>query len=486
MVAASHRDAVFDLLDFAHGLRWEDLPWDIRQRAIMHVIDGFGAIISGSGMSITRKVQEEVDGWGAATRVHVPALNIWASVPGAALLLGTMARALDFDDVHEGAFVHPSASAIPTAVIMAQLPHRVTGPQFLTAIVVGMEWCARLGLSPRSSPHESGMSQTFQLGLLAATVSGGLVMGLRHERLHNACGLAYGALSGNLAALSEGDISIPVQHGLMTMNAATAVRLAGRDISGPRDLLEGRYGYFNVFHRGAYDRSTIIDDLGSHFTFVDTSIKAFPAAKPLHPAIVAALGLRHDLAIPSDNLRRVSIGVNAFAKEVAGTPLEAKQRPATAPQMQFSLPWAFAVSYATGKAGPAQFSTDALSSREAVALAQRVDVHVDSSLEAEHNRAIGPVTVAVETDDGRVFRRTATDVPGQPASPMSDDELQAKFVTCCTYTGIGADRGRAAFADLRALEECDDVGQWLQTVIDDAVLVDAAAPANVRLSRVRR
>lgn len=458
------RDAIFDLLRFAQGLKWQDLPDTVRRSALMHLVDGFGAVISGSAVAATRKVQREVESWGIRTPVRVVALDLVTSPPGAALLLGTMARALDFDDVHERAFVHPSASSLPSAMVMAQLADGVTGPQFLAAFVVGLEWCSRLGLSPHSPPHESGMSQTFQLGLLGATVTGGLVAGLDDDRLHDACGLAYGTLSGNLAALSEGDMSIPVQQGLTTMNAVTAVRLAMRGISGPRDVLEGKYGYFNVFHGGAYDRSVIVERLGQDFAFAGTSVKAFPAAKPLHPGIVAALSLREDLQIPPNRLRRVAIGVNAFAMDVAGAPLKEKQRPRTGPQMQFSLPWAFAVSYAKGRAGPDEFSTEALSNHAAVALAQRVDVHVDDSLQSEHRRGIGPVNVEVETDDGRVFRRAVSEVPGQPTSPLSDRALQDKFMTCCTFAGIEADRGEELFAQLRMLEDCEDVGRWLRTV----------------------
>jgi 2-methylcitrate dehydratase PrpD len=65
--------------------------------------------------------------------------------------------------------------------------------------------------------------------------------------------------------------------------------------------------------------------------------------------------------------------------------------------------------------------------------------------------------VSVRLRDGREFTREARDFPGMPSRPLSEDELERKFVALTA--AADPDAAHALYARLRQLETASDVSK---------------------------
>ena len=107
------------------------------------------------------------------TALKVPA-------PNAAHVNATMVHALDYDDVHEAAVMHPGVIAIPTAMALAERKGSLSGKELITIVALGSDIMCRLGLSttPGRSPIEVGWHQTTLFGFMGAAAVAGRTLGL--------------------------------------------------------------------------------------------------------------------------------------------------------------------------------------------------------------------------------------------------------------------------------------------------------------------
>ena len=105
----------------------------------------------------------------------------------AALVNGTLAHALDFDDTHAASVMHPSAPAVAVALAMAETTG-ASGMRFLTGVAAGIELNCRLGMVAPGAFHEAGQHPTGSLGTVSAAMVAAWFLGLGEEGIVHAAG----------------------------------------------------------------------------------------------------------------------------------------------------------------------------------------------------------------------------------------------------------------------------------------------------------
>ncbi len=134
------------------GVSATTLPDRVARATARSVLDAVGVSVGASGIG---------DGCGpflrlAATRdrsgsCHVLGTGLRVDVSLAALVNGALAHALDFEDAHDGAMVHPHAAPVAAGLALAEQlassGRPVGGRRFLAAIAVGADLVCRLGSS---------------------------------------------------------------------------------------------------------------------------------------------------------------------------------------------------------------------------------------------------------------------------------------------------------------------------------------------------
>jgi 2-methylcitrate dehydratase PrpD len=345
-----------------------------------------------------------------------------------------MGRARDFDDVHEAAVLHPSVSVVPAALAAAELRGGVTGREFMAAVVLGVDLTCRLGMAPARGPNVSGMSTTWQCGAFGSAAAASKVLGLDAGETLNALGIAYSQASGNQQSIIEGATVVRVQQGLTTRAGITSALLAARGVTGPKEVLEGRFGYYLVYHRGEYERGAILDGLGERYEIVNTSIKPYPCCKWTHQAIEAALGLVREDGVEPGAVEAVDVRLNRQAYNLVCEPMQLKRRPRSVVDAQFSVPFTVAAAMVRRGVSLNTFTEEGIRDPEILEMAQRVEATVDPGIEAQYGRMIAPEVVEVRTTGGETRVRLVEHVRGSPRAPMSFDEVVEKFRGCVAYS----------------------------------------------------
>lgn len=264
--------------DFCEQLRYEDLPHDVIKRTKLLILDTVGIIIRArhdaeSTSSLVSAIEKLEMSNGSC---QVFSDNKSYSPSAAALLNGTLAHSLDFDDTHAEASLHSSAPILAAALAAAEM-NKSSGQQLITACVVGYEIQIRLGLAGGSSSHyKKGFHPTATCGIFGAAAAAGYLMGLTKEQYISAFGIALSQSAGSMQFLTDGAWTKRSHVGQAAQNGLSCAIMASEGFKGPSKAFEGQWGYFHSYASGG-DLEKAIDGLGKKFETLNLGVKPYPS-----------------------------------------------------------------------------------------------------------------------------------------------------------------------------------------------------------------
>lgn len=458
------------MVRWARGLRYEDIPASVIEQTKLRLLDLAGAAWAGTQADGIPQLIDVVTAWGGSPQHSVIGSQLRTSLPLAVLVNATVARALELDDVHEKALLHPTVATAPIALGIAEGSH-VDGRALLTALVAAQEVTCRLGLAPEyhvSGPKHRprGWSFTYQAGTLGGALLAALLRGLDDDHILDALGNAYTALAGNQQAIKEATLAIRVQQGLCAQTSVQSVDLAEAGITGPHEVLEGDFGWLTFWHGGSYDRDVLVSDLGSRWEVAGTSIKPYPVCRITHNAVSATLEVVADAAVPLDEIERLVVHVNSQESwDEVVHPLDRRRSPISAMDAQFSLPFVCAVAAVHGSVTLEHVSESAVRDPVVLAMAARVDPVLDPGHDQAEGRVIPmPITVDLHTRDGRVVSRRSATPLGHPGRPLSWDQVAAKVGDCVRWGSSPVDQSAVdeVLTRIEKLENEENAGVIMQ------------------------
>src|SRR4030042_4568168 len=131
------------------GLRYADLPETAVEAAKREVVDSLATALGGSGKAGVKELVALVKEWGGKRQSTIIAHGIKCPAPSAAQVNASMIHALDYDDGHQAALVHVGCVAVSTAFAVAERMGGVNGKELITAIALGGDFTARLGMASK-------------------------------------------------------------------------------------------------------------------------------------------------------------------------------------------------------------------------------------------------------------------------------------------------------------------------------------------------
>jgi 2-methylcitrate dehydratase PrpD len=437
------------LADFAHELRFERLPDDVVERAKLHALDALGCGLAASERGLGGEARAwVVDEWAPLGRAAQLLGRGGPAAPSeAALANGMLCHALDYDDTHPEALVHPSTVVVPAALAVAQT-HGATGQQLLTAIVAGVETATRLGLVAPAAFHERGLHPTSVCGVFGATMAVCSLLGLPADTTTAALGLAGSTSSGLFEYLAEGTATKPFHAGWAAHAGVVCAALATRGAAGPATVLEGRFGIYRAL-LGADCGEALAEqlaDLGSRWETLAVAIKPYPACHFIHAALDAVRELR-DQGLEADGVAALAVGLPADALPIVAEPAERKLAPATAYEAKFSVQFSVAAMLAGGVVDLGTYEGASLADPRVGELAGLVEV----SAAAREDR--GPLfgIVTAQLEDGSTRLADVAHPTGTPERPLKLDGVLAKFHANADGT-LGRERAAALADTMLSLE----------------------------------
>jgi 2-methylcitrate dehydratase PrpD len=409
-------------------IHYEDLPDKVIDIVKCEILDSLAAALSGSSAPGIGELIDIIQEWGGNRQSTIIAGGIKCPAPDAALVNGTMIHTLDYDDGCQASLVHVGCTAVSTGFAVAERMGKVTGKDLITSLVLGTDFMNRLALAsrPKGSIVGSGWFPTALYGYMGAAAVAGRIMKLDREAMLNALGIAYHQCAGNLQCIHDGSIVKGIAAGLAAKGGITAAIMAERGITGARNCLEGKAGFYNVYHGGDYDARILIEDLGERFETEKISFKPYPCCGHSHAAIDAILSLRSKYRIKPDQIQDVSVYAGD-AGYILCVPLQEKQNPQTMIDAQFSLPWILATALVKGKVSLEDFTKEAIQREDILKVSRKVTGRLDSSLT---RRGVGPSRVAIRLADGSELKEYVEFCLGSIENPMTFNDCIKKFKEC--------------------------------------------------------
>jgi len=414
------------LAAYVAGLKFEDIPREVRERAKALTLDFLGSAIRArrdaeSTPALFKTLEAlALDGPGDST-VFGDARAFTPTV--AALLNGALGHSLDFDDTHADASLHPSAPVVPAAFAVGELVG-ASGRDVLTAIVAGYEVCCRLGIALDPTSHYArGFHPTATAGTFGAAAASAKLFGLPKERIVAAFGVAGSQAAGSLQFLVNGGWNKRYQVGASAMNGVIAATLARNDFVGATESIEGKHGFLVGYTDSAHPEK-VTAGLGQVYETMNVGVKPYPSCRYTHAALDALIAMRREHNLTPGQIRRVEIGLHRNGITLTGD-AATKRHPTSVVGGQFSMFFTGAVALDQGRFGWDDY--DRLGDAAIDELADKFDVVQDDRLEQGCKHPFG-ARVRITTEDG-VHERIHADPSGEPNSFPDAQAMAQKFLT---------------------------------------------------------
>jgi len=406
-----------------------DLPAGVVDATKKEILDLLGVALGGADQPGATHVCALVKEWGGKEESSLIGSPQKVPAPHAAQANATMAHALDFDDVHEAAVMHPGIASIPVVLAVGEAVGRLPGREMIAATALGVDMMCRLALAttPGKSPIALGWHLTSVFGYMGAAAVAARILGLDEEGTVNAIGIGYHQSGGNGQCVKDGALAKRLGPGFAVRGGIAAALMARAGVTGAKNSLEGEWGFYRQYAGGDYGSEALTAGLGERFEGVNVAIKPYPCCRGIHPAIDAALALRAEMNLRAGDIRDIVLAVTDAHMALLCQPLESKKSPRSPVDAQFSIPWGVASALLGGRAGLDDFSEQAVGNPAVLELTRKMRVEVDNTL---HKPGPEPTRVTVTTRDGKTFSKVVQNPLGSLERPMSFDNCARKFRDC--------------------------------------------------------
>ncbi|HET9650966.1 MAG TPA: MmgE/PrpD family protein [Usitatibacter sp.] len=434
------------LAEYAANLRYDDIPEAVLARSRQCIADTLGACVLGSSLPWGRMVEAHArrHGAGGTSRIAGSGTNVHA--PAAALANGVFAHGFELDSLRQpGAGVHPGASLVPALLAVGESVG-ASGRDVLVAFVAGCEVLFRIGAATHHSSEARGFHAPGLTGPFGAAIAAGRLLKLDAAQLGNALGIAGSFCAGLLAFnhAQQGSMVKRLHLGRAAEAGVVAASLASEGYEGPDTVLEGRHGFLETFCERP-EAGLLTRGLGAGFETLRICLKRYACHITAHTPVQSVSEMREEGGFDGRDV--ATITVRAGPKVLAQ---HANRDPRDVMEAQYSVPFCAAIALYDDPLDPLAFSERSLKDAGIREAARRLALE---PLPEATRLSSWSSEVIVRLTDGREFARTADTFKGTPATPMSMEELRAKFMRCTAGFG-DAER---LFEQALALERVSDV-----------------------------
>lgn len=419
------------------------VPEAVFEHAAVCLIDTLGCIVAGQKL-FSEKVSAYDDSFVSETgNCSVIGIQKKDTAQTAALLNGISAHALELDDGHRIGMVHLGAPIIPALLAVAE-KENLSGRDLLYGIVIGYEVAIRLACAIQPGCKLRGYHATGICGTVGGAMAIAAALNFDEEQRKAAFSAAVSSSAG-LLEMIEGDTELkPYNAGRAAMDAVAAAYIGKARFKAPEDALGGKRGFLAAFTDEP--KMKYIEEFVPGIYYIDTIYnKPYAACRHCHPAIEAAMIIRQqdgfDLsAVESVDIETYALAVKGHDHTVIKGINSAKM----------SIPYSFAVSLVTGKGGMNEYTETYVSDNTVLEIASKVHVADREDLTAAcPQQRIAEVTLHA---DNRTFSARVEYPKGEPENPVSQKDIEDKFIGLAAFAGVSVENAKDVIADIERFD----------------------------------
>ncbi len=443
-------NATEKLAKFIVETRLETIPGPVVHTAKRSIVDTIGVALAAGGELVAKSISAYVRGMSEGGAATVIGASLRTSPPWAALANGTLAHALDFDDTNWSMGGHASAAVLP-AVLAQGEAQGASGPEIIEAFIIGFEVASKLGAGTSMGLYNNGWHPTSVLGTMGAAAAAAHLRGLDVETTRLVLGCAASQASG--VRSNFGTMTKPLHAGLAAEAGVRAAGFVSAGITANSGILEAPIGYCVAFSgKDGYRLDEITGRLGSPYVFEKpgNNLKPYPCCMSAHASIDALRDLIAEEDLSAEGVERIDLAL--MAPNLSNL---SYHEPKTGLEGKFSAEYTLARMLTDRALTLGTFTDEAVNEPAVRETMKKVHVHLAENEELIQG-ASRPITLTVQTGDGRRLEKRANISRGNAGWPLTDEEVRDKFRDCAG-TKFGPEKTGEALSALDRLESASDI-----------------------------
>ena len=448
-------------VDIAERTNFDALPASAIHSAKRSIVDSIGCALGAYGEAPIRALRAIAARMGSTESATIFGDRSRTSMEWAALVNGSMIRYLDFSDDHFGGSgdtgPHPSDNL--GGILSAAQALGRNGKQAIEATVIAYEGCGQLtdltamigGGWDYAVYHSVGTS----LGVSK-------LMGLSSAQIANAISLAV-VTNITLAETRFGQLSnwksMAGPNGSRV--GVSAAILAREGITGPPMPFEGRTGFIRQLD-SPFEITEIGGDGATPYKIDRTFLKTLPLRYAMQLPVAIAFEVRNRVRVDEIENVRVFMEYRRFTT-VRRADYPDPWDPQTRESADHSAPFLIGIALLDGAFTEATFTPERFRDPAVLEFLKKIELRED----AEYTKAF-PGTYRcrfeVTLGSGEVVTVYQENPRGHPDNPMSDGEIEEKFLRLATSV-LPETGARQLLDQLWALEELEDLDEILSLMV---------------------
>jgi 2-methylcitrate dehydratase PrpD len=365
-----------------------------------------------------------------------------------------VAHAVDFDDTLWTYIGHSSSVVFSAALAVAEWLDR-DGTQLLTSFALGVEAAHRIGSQVISRLTRRGWHPTPTVGVFGSATASTILTGGDTRQIASALTVATNLAAG--LRQNFGSSVKPLASGWAAFSGVMASGLAQEGISGSKDALEGRQGFFSAFTGTVPEGPLNNETRDLALVSPGPGFKIYPCCTGTHPTIDAILAIRKDRSFTLNEVASFRIEVTPEVLDELIYPVPSDGR-----QARFSLPYCAATALVYGCVECEHFQDQSLTDPRVIAVMQQIDVQVSEKLRRLGGEHCPAARVTVSLRCGAKIQKTISSARGNPGNPLSHEEMERKFYQCAAMAGVPMKKAKRFLLQIRTLSQIPSIGAWMR------------------------
>jgi len=414
----------------------------VRELAGQCILDYLGVALAAAQDPLVQILLDEMVEAGGSPQSSIIGHSARLPMLSAALVNGSAAHALDYDDVNMAMPGHPSVAILPGLLALAELKGS-SGREVVTAFVAGYETACRIGAALQPGHYNFGFHSTGTVGTFGAAAACAWLLGLDAEAAATALGIAGTQAAGLKSQF--GTMCKPFHAGKAAQNGLLAARLAQRGFSSRTDIVECSQG-FALTHGPDFVPNAALATPAAGFHLLANLFKYHAACYFTHAPIECARRLRVEHRLTPDMIAGIALRLDTSCDRVCNIPV-----PVDGLQSKFSLRQTVAMALAgVDTASLGAYSAENARDPGLIKLRDRV------RFDWQNNWPQTLCELELELVDGRCL--TARHDAGVPAADIAEQgaRLAAKFDGLVAPV-LGAPRARELREMICGLDDVADI-----------------------------
>jgi 2-methylcitrate dehydratase PrpD len=430
------------LAKYAVNATYDQLPANVRREGVRTFLNWVGVAVGGSRHETIDVAVKALSPFSGPAQAQLLGRKERFDISTCAFINGVSSHIFDFDDTHLKTIIHP-AGPVASAILALAEYRPVAGPEFLNALVLGVEAECRIGNAVYPEHYSLGWHITGSCGPFGSAVACGKLLGLNEQQM--ACAISIAASQPVGVKIQFGTMTKSFHPGRAAQNGLMAALLAQAGYTADPAGLEGKDGWAGAVSPKV-KWGEVTEGLGTRYEAALNTYKPFACGIVMHPAIDAAIQLKTENRLTGAEVESAELHCNPLVTSLTG-----KTDPQTGLESKFSIYQAIAVAILEGAGGERQFSDRLAKDPAAIALRKKVTLKLDPAVPPEK------CDLTLKLKDGRVVTRHISEAIGSTTNPMTDPMLDAKFTDLAK--GVLTPAATTKLIDLcRGVEGLKDVG----------------------------